>query len=75
MAEAKKKAITPKQQAKAEGFTTLSKTTITTMQNSKGVKRVIKETTTAPKAKKATAPRVQKAPNVKEGGKKNGKKQ
>lgn len=38
-----------------QGFTVTSKTTITTLQNSKGVKRVIRETLSAPKAKSSKA--------------------
>ncbi len=56
MAE-QKKVTTPVSKKKAnsnDGFAQVSRTVITTLQNSKGVKRVIKETTTAPKAKKQT---------------------
>ena len=52
MAEPKKVATTPKKATNNDGFVPISKTITTTFQNSKGVKRVIKETTTAPKAKK-----------------------
>lgn len=51
-----------------KGFTVVSKTTTITMQNDKGVKRVIRETESAPKAKSsktATKPAAAAKPVVK----------
>lgn len=69
---------TPKKKAcNSDGFVPVSKTITTTYQNSKGVKRVVKETTTAPKAKKVQAkktaqakPMTAKKPTATKGGKK-----
>jgi len=56
MAEQKKSTTgTPRKTCNNDGCAVVSKTTVTTYQNSKGVKRVIRETTSAPKAKKTVA--------------------
>lgn len=68
MAEKKQTTTPQKKTGKSnEGFTVVQKTTVTVYQNSKGVKRTVKETTSAPSAKKQSAPKPQQA---KKGGKK-----
>lgn len=52
------------------GFTPVSKTVITTYQNSKGVKRTVRETTVAPGAKTKTAKKCVPAKNGKGASKK-----
>ena len=62
----------PKSNSNA-GYVPVSRTVITTLQNDKGDKRVIRETTTAPNAKKQSAPKaatVSAAKPAKNGGKK-----
>lgn len=56
--QVKHSSSTPKKASSSNnnGFAIVSKTTITTLQNSTGVKRVIRETTSAPRKRKATAP-------------------
>ncbi len=57
--QVKKNSSAPKKASSSSnnnGFAVVSKTTITTLQNSTGVKRVIRETTSAPRKRNVKAP-------------------